>query len=224
MILRSELRTQIIVSLVSVLIALLVCAAIARNYMREYREVTESSLVAYREQFLLRAEEADRNQSIEESRSIIFDCGNRARFEELLSRLNSLTQSERNELDVLFPACGDYPVRLKFYLAESLDRIRSEYAVHKKYSNIFFNESEKDKRILGLMDTVTTLEFERALLMRTQVLIQADINAALNKEKDEAGKTIAELAQNGQSLGGTFITINASIDEARAELNQLVNE
>lgn len=224
MFITKEIRSLVIASSLTALGVVALFSYIAHTRIEAYREMTTSSLEGLEKQFLLRAEETGRNQVVAESKNIIFDCNARTRFEELLSRLVSLTQNERNELDVLFPACGDYPVRLKSYLVGTLEGIARAYEIHSAYSNIFFSTHAQNTEVLELMKKIIALEKERASLMRTQVFIQGDINAALNQGKGVAGKTIEELAADGTSLGGAFITINAAIDEARTALAALLKK
>ncbi len=224
MVVSQQTRTVIVVGSLSALVVLILCSFFALQRLQQYQHIVTASQRSLEQSFLKRAEETDRNQFVEESKETVNECSKRARFEELLSKLATLSVSERSELDILFPECGDYQVRLKNYLILSLERMSSEYEIHKNYQEALLKPSLKTSQVLGSMRATVARERERAQLMRQQVAIQADIIALLAGRKVAGTVSISDLANKGNVLGGKLITQNALIDEERTKLQGSIDQ
>lgn len=224
MVVSTHTRTILVAASAGALLTLILGSVYAVERLQKYQHMVTVSQGMLEQSFLKRAEETDRNQFVEESKEMVNECRKRARFEELLSKLANLSTSDRLELDVLFPECGDYQVRLKNYLVLSLERMTSEYEIHKNYQEALLKPSLQASKVLGIMRATVVLERERGLLMREQVSIQSDIISVLAGRKLPGGESINDLANKGNTLGGKLITQNAQIDEERSMLKSSLEQ
>lgn len=198
---------------VGAVVALALLSAYIEYRLDEYKTEIHSRFTATEKTFLARAIETDRTEVIKESHGVVFDCGERARFEDLLSRLDSLSLSERTELDRLFSGCGDYYHRLKVFLVGELFILRETYALDMlHYENIFAAQENRTER-LTLMSALVEEERARAGLMREQVILQKDFIAARTQP---SAILAAELVTRSAELGRRLAESNTTIDRARA--------
>lgn len=198
---------------VGALIALCSLSAYIEFRLDAYKESMTERLEATEKAYLTRAIETDRTEAISESRAVVFDCSERVRFEELLSKLDTLTVSERTELDRLFAGCGDYYHRLKLFLVGELETLKDTYALHLgHYEHIFAHDDTRASRLLSMEELIEE-ERARASLMREQVILQSDFISA---RKQPSRTVSSELETRSAELGRRLAESNTAVDRARA--------
>jgi hypothetical protein len=168
--------------------------------------------------FVTLAEQADRIEAIPASGDVVRDCSERARFEELLSSIPTLTARERTELDLLFASCGDYHARLKMFYAERLLSMSERYSTMATLHDAVFKISEDERRIREAMGTVASLERSRANDLFSLVAQQRVMNDVY---AGRSSKTLTDVTTEAAAIEAQFAQSDTRIDTERAFLQTM---
>lgn len=215
-------RTTVVALLSGVLIGVLVSLSYTAHARSGFAEKTQADLAFLRASYAAASHDAASNKVIPESAGAVRDCANRPRFEDLLSKLRTLSQSERVELDATFPLCAPYQVLLKKFHLARLERLIVKYKDILSYRAYFIKNSESDDRVVDVMNAYLEKESLRAELMATQVQLQSDIIDVLHGKKIASGKSVDTLAQEGSNLNGKFIALQSEIVVIQKQLSELL--
>ncbi len=215
-------RTTVIAVLAGTLVGFAIALLYSAQTLRAFAEKTDADLHNLRTSYLTASHEAASNKVVEESKGAVTDCPNRPRFEDLLSRLRTLTEKERVELDTTFPACAPYQLSLKKFHITRLEHLIEKYTDVLTYRGYFIKDSGSGKDVLDVMHTYLEKEQMRANLMTTQLLLQRDIVDVLHDKKIASGKSIDTLAQDGAALNGKFIALQSEIEQVAKHQSDLL--
>jgi hypothetical protein len=215
-------RTTVVALLSGVLLGAAVTLLYTAHTRALFTDKTNTDLKALRASYVTASHDTASNKVIDESRGVVVDCQNRARFENLLSRLRTLSESERTELDATFPACAPYQVTLKKFHLARLEHIIEQYQAVLTYRQYFLKTDTSESNIVTVMSTYLEKERIRANLMSAQVQLQRDIIDVLHGKKIESGKSVDVLAQEGSTLNGKFIALQSEIEQIQKQLGDLL--
>ena len=191
-----------------------------QNQQAEYVSMMKV-LIAQQETTLTSiAEVTDRNGADAVVAGIIQDCEfeDRKRFDELLSTLSTLQQSELIEIDNLFNACGDFYAQRKALMVARLER---EYEVYRDYVDLLNVVDSKVEEITyptQKWNDLVSLEMTRSELSLELVSIQKDIiDALLNKVKATSDEMKEKITQ-AQVVRDNLSLVGVKIDTLREDI------
>jgi hypothetical protein len=216
---KNFITTHLIVTLVCVFSALTIISTLLfSSYItRSVSAVVQKAVVEQRERLLNVAVRTDRIELDSESELIISDCERRQEFEDLLSRLNTLSRSDILTTQQLYSSCGLYYVERKDLLVSQLNR---EYEVYKELLRIA-------EPVLGRMvtpeeesdwGTVVSQEAQRASLLREQASVQAEIIRLLISGNLASNRPISDQVDRANAINQSLITTDSTVDSARSRL------
>jgi hypothetical protein len=206
--------------LVGVAVVLLYSA----HMLSAFAAKTDTDLRTLRTSYVAASHEAASNKVIDESKNAVVDCQNRPRFEDLLTRLRTITEKERTELDTTFPACAPYQLSLKRFHLARLEHIIEKYNDILTYRTFFIKNGKSETDITAAMKAYLEKESARADLMAAQLQLQRDIIDVLHDKKIASGKSVDALAQNGAALNGKFIALQSEIEQVQKRLSDLLGQ
>lgn len=215
-------RTTVVALLAGVLLGIGMVFLYTEHTRVAFTEKTNADLAALRTSFLTASHDAASNKVITESKDAVIDCQNRVRFENLLTRLRTLTESERVELDTTFPACAPYQASLKKFHLVRLEHIIEKYTDVLAYRAYFVKTSTVENDVAAAMSAYLEKERIRAGLMDEQVQLQRDIIDVLHGKKIASGTSVEVLAQEGSTLNGKFIALQSELEVAQKRLADLL--
>ena len=215
-------RTTVAALLSGVLFGAAIIFLYTAHVRAQFTEKTNADLMALRASYLAESHDTANNKVTNESASVATDCQNRGRFENLLTRLRALTESERAELDTFFPACAPYQVALKKFHLARLESVIEKYNTVLSYRAYFIKSDTSETAIVTAMNAYLAKERVRADLMGSQVQLQRDIIDVLHGKKNESGKSVDALAQEGSTLNGKFIALQSEIELVQKQLGDLL--
>lgn len=151
---------------------------------------------------------------------LIPDCQveNRARFDELLSRLESLPPAEIQEVDSLFDACGDYYAQRRAVMVARLTR---EYEVYRDYVSLLMITDKRTETLTYPVEKWTQLvEFEqqRSDLSEQTVRIQDEIISKLLEGVRPSAPEIQASVLKASELRDTLSYVSIQIDLIREDI------
>lgn len=217
-------RTTVIAVLGGMLVGVIVGLLYSTHAETSFATKTDTDLRALRTSYITASHEAASNKVIDESKNAVRDCQNRPRFEDLLTRLRTLTEKERIELDTTFPACAPYQLSLKRFHLARLEHIIEKYNDILLYRAYFIKNDKSEADITAAMKAYLEKESARADLMATQLQLQRDIIDVLHDKKIESNKSVGTLAQDGAALNGKFIALQSEIEQVQKRLSDLLGQ
>jgi hypothetical protein len=200
---------------IGVIIGVVLIGGYAHHRVVELSRTHGTARAQLEKDFIARAEQADRIEAIPESSSVVPDCTQRARFEELLSSLPTLQTRERTELDLLFASCGDYHARLKTFYAERLSSMSDRYSTMRTFHDALFSANIEEERIEEAMRTIVQGERTRASDLFSLVSLQRTMNDVY---AGRSTRTLAEVNTEAGVIEKRFVESDLKIDEARAAI------
>lgn len=148
--------------------------------------------------------------------AVIKDCGVRAQYETLLSRLNQLTDSELAEVEQLFYRCADYYPNLKSIMTL---RMQETFLQYKAMTALLgtVRPTEAEEYPVAAWESLVLKESTRAQLLQRQRDLQEGIIVSLRARNSAALPALLEEAQNvADSLNVLDIQINT--DRANTQI------
>ena len=215
-------RTTVIAVLAGLLAGILIAVLYSAHTVQTFTDKTAQDLALLRSGFIAAAHEAASNKVTDESKAVAIDCKDRPRFDDLLTRLRTLTEAERVELDTTFPACAPYQLSLKRFHLARLSHIVEKYNEILTYRGYFMKSDTAAAAIVEAMNAYVAKETVRADLMRTQLELQRDIIDVLHGKKIASGKSLDALAQDGAALNGKFIALQSETEPILKNLEELL--
>lgn len=215
-------RTTVVAILAGTLVGFGIALSYSAHTLQAFTQKTDADLHDLRTRYLTASHEAASNKVVEESKGAVIDCQNRPRFDDLLSRLRTLSEKERQELDTTFPACAPYQLSLKKFHLARLEHIIEKYNDILTYRGYFIKDTTSGKDALDVMHAYLDKEQTRANLMATQLELQRDIVDVLHGKKIASGKSIDTLAQDGAALNGQFIALQSEIEQVAKHQSDLL--
>lgn len=152
--------------------------------------------------------------------ALIHDCAtdNRARFDQLLSKLDTVSGAELKEVDGLFDACGDYFVQRRAVMVARLDR---EYEVYRDYVALLkITDKRVDLKMYPVEKWATLVEYEkqRSELSIDLVRIQEDIIVKLIEGLSPSAPEIQTKVSEASDVRDTLAYIGIQIDSIREDV------
>lgn len=148
--------------------------------------------------------------------TVIIDCSNRFTYETLLSRLDSLSQAELEQVDSLYDACSWQPPMVRALMAHRLEVALAEFETHLSlFENL--DGSQHEAYNLSGWQSLVAKEKTRADLLHQQNVIQGRIIDTLVAGEHEQ---IPGLLQEAQSINGTLNVTSIQINQERAALTE----
>lgn len=209
-------RQILIAAGIGALITLVLASGYIAHRLSQYKLYTESMLENIAGSYLKAAVSADRTEVTEQSQEAVSDCASRGTFDELLSRLQSLSASERKELDVLFPQCADYYYRLKLFHIDHLNTLLREYTLTLEHRDHIYAEDDHFAEVRRDMEAIIRGEEERKTAMQEQISVQRDIIEAMKQGSMDDPALTDRIGVVSAELG----TADAAVDSARAQLSK----
>ncbi len=151
---------------------------------------------------------------------VVVDCipSDRERFDALLGRLETLTDSELTELQVLFDACGDFPALEKAVLVSQLER---ELAALREY--VALRSVVDGLSVIAYpLETWAELvlrERDRSELFTRLVGIQRELLAGRIGGASAADAETQALLEEAQLVREGIVTVSQRAGELRAMLD-----
>lgn len=155
-----------------------------------------------------------------DERPIVSDCSQvkRARFDNLLSRLSSLSRSELTELDGIFDGCAFYFSTVQSVKVSNLKREVGFYNDQLRTMSVFSPEAEEKLLTITTWDEFVRLAEEQSDLVTELVTIQGeiiDLLIAFNSSESTAVKTLVSRAQEVRE---NIIFLEQKMGELRTSL------
>lgn len=143
---------------------------------------------------------------------VVSDCSveQRYRFDELLSNLATLNNSDLRELDALFGGCAYYYSSTQSVNVALLDR---EITTYRELLRLADSVGvEVDSAPAETWDQVYELEQERSLLMSSLVTIQAQIVKQLLAGETAQSANVQTLVTQGQEVRENIVWLDQQVD------------
>jgi len=163
------------------------------------------------------AEITDRNGADEVVESIIRDCStqSRMRFDELLSRLDELSQTELDEVDQLFESCARFYSARKALMVARMER---EYEYYRNLVNLLTIVDDEitvsEFKVEGWGQLVT-LEKRRSEIFEERVVLQRQIISDLRAGKRISSEPMQQTMITAQNLNEEVLVLDNNPDKPR---------
>jgi len=209
----------VVITLVS---ALLLSSMYTHYKERELSLLLKHKILEQDKTLISLSEISDANGVDEVTESIIRDCesSKRARFEQLLNKLNLISESELSELEALFDVCAPFFSERKAMMVARLER---EFEVYADYVGLLKVIEEAEAELLYPVNDwseIVALEKSRRDLLLEQVQIQGTIIEAIKSSTQNSDEFQAMLVRAAQ-VSQEAATLNRSIDDVRQRLNSI---
>ena len=189
---------------------------------QQFEYVSEIKLLAAQQEKTLAAlsQTIDQDGADAVVSALIHDCAtdNRARFDQLLSKLDTISGTELKEVDGLFDACGDYFVQRR---AVMVARLHREFEVYRDYVQLL---KITDKRVdlkmypVEKWSTLVAYEKQRSELSIDLVRIQEDIIVKLIEGSSPSASEIQTKVSEASDVRDTLAYIGIQIDSVREDV------
>ena len=180
----------------------------------------ENKIESERQKLVSMTEIIGKNQVDEVTESLVRDCSldNRLKFDNLLSRLESLNASELNEIQLLFDGCAGFFALQKSVMTSRMER---EYQAYEDFVNLFVTHGgakSKDAYKLGAWKELVELQKKRSQLATRLVAVQRNIILALQNGASTESEEIQPMLSKARNINEESFVVNQQAGELRSSL------
>lgn len=216
---REERQTTLLCAL-AVTVGIVLSSMYFYTREKDILQDLRTTAATLRTSLIATSDRLDRNEPSSALSSLLTQCTDPARFDDLLSRLNSLTPSELLDLEHMFDICGDYPSLVKRLTLKEFDESLTQYESISRMINVLKPAINQDDAFLVNMKRISTLEQQRSEQLRVQTQVQKQIISLLKQKDAQNIERIKELVRTAGQTATTLQELNAKIDSVRSSFVQ----